>query len=263
MLVWLVVASSCQSTDQVAPAPPATGYRALFMGHSFFEPVTRDIAEHARRAGFSGHVQDVYYSAGVSGSPEGLWTDTGHQIAIQSILATGDIGLVGMTYHSAHPTPVGYRRWIEYALQHNPNAAFFIAAPWPRYPADSTQEEYDAIWRELHATIHDIIDGLRAEFPDTVIFCIPYGLASLELKQRFEADALPDVSTLIGGVYADALGHPLDILLDLSELIWLSAIYGVELDDYPHDPGYLTDLKGLAHELSMTHEVQYNSPWNR
>ena len=40
--------------------------------------------------------------------------------------------------------------------------------------------------------------------------------------------------------------HVRAILVELGRLVWLRAIYGVDLATYAYDPGYTTDLKALA-----------------
>ena len=80
----------------------------------------------------------------------------------------------------------------------------------------------------------------------------------------FEAGNLPDVSNLQGwtatSLYTDYKGHAGDVLKALIELIWIDAIYGVDLDNYAYDPGYQTDLKALAKSIMDAHDPAYNGP---
>ncbi len=50
------------------------------------------------------------------------------------------------------------------------------------------------------------------------------------------------------------------LLKDLGELIWLDAIYGVDLDNYAYDPGYEADLKAIAKSIMDAHNPAYNRP---
>ena len=86
----------------------------------------------------------------------------------------------------------------------------------------------------------------------------------MELRRMFEAGDLPDVSSLQGSsddaLFVDYKGHAGQILKDLGELIWLNAIYGVDLDKYAYDPGYQTDLKAIAKSIMDEHNARYNGP---
>jgi hypothetical protein len=79
----------------------------------------------------------------------------------------------------------------------------------------------------------------------------------VELRLLFEAGNLPDVSRLVGdaddAIYTDIGGHAGDIPVELGQLVWLNAIYDVDLTTYAYDPGYLTDLKGIAKEIMDAH----------
>jgi hypothetical protein len=111
------------------------------------------------------------------------------------------------------------------------------------------------------------VDDLRAQYPGVTIYSIPYGQASHELFALFEAGNLPDVSNLEGpgatSLYTDYKGHAGDVLKALIELIWIDAIYGVDLDTYAYDPGYQTDLKALAKSIMDAHDPAYNGPYRQ
>ena len=44
------------------------------------------------------------------------------------------------------------------------------------------------------------------------------------------------------------------------QLVWLASIYGVDLNNYSYDPGYITDLKALAQGIVDGHDPNYNAP---
>lgn len=251
-------------------AQPPDGYTSLFMGHSFFRPVADGLAVHPAQAGIVGHSQTVFSAGGCNGAPLSLWNNPGKSADIKDELDTGNVALFGMTYHSCAPTTEGYELWFDYALSKNPDTVFFIALPWPDFPeqnyadaaayAEFWESSYDPQWLPF-------IDSLRAIYPDQEIFSIPYGQAAIELYKLFEEGNLPDVSSLTGdyndAVFTDAKGHPGRILVDTCELIWLNAIYGVELDTYDHDPGYITDIKAIARDIMDAHNPDYNGPLRR
>jgi hypothetical protein len=244
-----------------------TGLDSLFIGHSFFVPFARAMPFHAAEAGFSSHSQSVVFSGGGSGAPQALWENASKRAEIQGILDEGDTQLFGMTYHFDYLTLEGYRNWVDYALVQNPDTRFFVAMPWIPFPASFTAGEYDSLWDTVHpAIVHSIIDDLRAEYPGVDFFCIPYGGSAVELRNLYAAGNLPDVQTLVSNsqdsIFLDTLGHGDDILIALGELIWLRAIYDVDISSYSYDPGYQADLKGIADAIMDAHDSAYDAPYH-
>jgi hypothetical protein len=86
----------------------------------------------------------------------------------------------------------------------------------------------------------------------------------LELRLLFAAGNLDDVDFLVSAtgdaIYRDSLGHADDILIDLGQLVWLNAIYDVDLTTYAYDPGYMADLKGIAQSIMDAHDAAYGPP---
>lgn len=249
------------------PQPFITGLESLFIGHSFFRPVAYGLPLHTTQAAISVHSQSVVSAGGANGAPEALWNDPVKRAEIQAVLDTGTVELFGMTYSQEYPTTAGYELWMDYALSKNPNTAFFLGLPWPDFPESyADAAAYASFWTTGHDTEwHALIDTLRGLYPGVEIFCIPYGQSALELRSLFEAGNLPDVTALVSttpdSIFADAKGHghPDGILHDLAELVWLNAIYGVDLTTYGHDPGYITDLKTLAKSIMDGHDPAYNA----
>ena len=242
-----------------------TGLQSLFIGHSFFVPFAHGMAFHASEAGFVNHGQSVVFSGGATGAPQALWENASKRQAIQNILDQGDTQLFGMTYHFNYPSMEGYRNWVDYALAQNPDTRFFVAMPWLPNPADTPASNYDAVWHAVHPAIaHPIIDTLRAEYPGVDFFCVPYGQSAAELRNLYAAGNLPDVQTLVSGtqdaIYRDAFGHADDILVALGELVWLRALYDVDLTNYAYDPGFQTDLKSIASDIMAEHDSAYDAP---
>ena len=242
-----------------------TGFNAMLMGHSFFDPFATALPAHAQRAGFTDHRQSQYYSGSASGAPQALWEDAGKRSAIQAVLNSGDISLFGMTYHPDYPGIEGYRDWVNYALRKNPDTRFFIGLPWLTFPADLDATSYAERWHQLHVeTAHQLIDKLRVENPGVDFYCIPYGQSAVELRNLYSAGQLSDVlalsSSTDAAIFIDNAGHADDILLALGELVWLRAIYGVDLSIYNYNPGYTADLKMIAESIMDAHDRNYNAP---
>lgn len=243
---------------------PVTGYHSLFIGHSFFMPIASKMDEHAALLGLEGHSQEEVFSGGSSGSPQALWENSAKRAEIQAVLDGGDVELFGMTYHPDYPSLEGYENWVDYALARNPDTVFFVGLPWLTNPGSMDAATYASTWHSAHEAIgHGIIDDLRTEFPDADFYEIPYGQAAVELYQLYESGDLPDVDELVSpsgdGLFRDSFGHGDSILLDLAELVWLRAIYGVPSTSYT-DPGYETDLRPLADAIMDGHPAAYNAP---
>lgn len=259
----VVVAIATILTLGASEAHAQSGYHSLFIGHSFFRPFAEAMPFHTAQAGITGHTQSVVFAGGAGGAPLALWNDVAKRDAIQAVLDVGDVELFGMTYHPDHPTTEGYENWFDYALAQNPNTKFALALPWSTNPESTTAATYASTWETAHDTgWHDFVETLRGLYPGVEIFCIPYGRSAGELYLLYDAGSLDDdVDSLVSGtgdaVYSDSFGHADDILEDLGGLVWLNAIYGVDLATYSWNPGYTTDLKSTAQTIMDEHDAQF------
>lgn len=211
----------------------AAAYKCLFMGHSFFKPVALKMPSLTEAAGLS-HSQDTVFSGGQNGAPLALW-NSNKSDEIKAFLDAGDVELFGMTFEGTYPTTEGYKLWFDYALSKNGQTKFMIALPWLDYPADYDTSNYTSTYRaEVQTFWPEFLAELRLEYPNATILDVPYGLGVVELRLLFDAGALvADVSAMTGdaatALYVDRKGHGGDIVHDLSSLIWLDRIYGVDL----------------------------------
>lgn len=261
----LLSVSMVACADVTGPESDAgTGLNSLFIGHSFFRPIAEGMPWHAVEAGIVGHEQEVVFAGGENGAPLALWNDAGKRLQIQAVLDRGDVELFGMTYAATYPTTEGYERWIEYALQRNPDTRFFIGLPWSDFPEAVDAVTFADTWLAFHeGPWHALVESVRALFPGVDIFCIPYGRSALELRNLFEAGDIADISTLTGAadqaLFTDPKGHAGEILKALARLVWLEAIYGVDLNTYDYDPGYSVDLRAIAQQIADEHDPRFDS----
>jgi len=234
------------------------GYNTVFIGHSFFIPVANGLPFHTQEVNIEGHVQSTEFSGGSTGAPLALWQDDEHRENIQAMLDTGTVELFGMTFEGTYPTLEGYELWIDYALSKNPNTKIMLGLPWNDYPTDyANAEEYSELWhsgRDNDWLV--LIDSLRAMYPGVEIFSVPYGQAAVELRNMLEAGDIPGMTELQGSnpdtsLFRDYKGHGHEdgILMDLAELVWLSAIYGVDLNTYEYVSDHSIDLKVIAQKI--------------
>ena len=263
-----------QPGNPTVPEPQNSGYNALFIGHSFFRPFAQGIGRLAIDAGFDEHKDTGVFAGGTNGAPLSFWLDTGpDNAAIKAALDQGGVDVFGMTYGSVGPDDIvnGYRQWIAYALEKNPNIEVFIGLPWADFPAaweervvderfDTFAEAYEEAFHIDHVH-HVLIDTLRTEFPTTNIYCIPYGPVALELKDLSDSGNLMDDLVFqgkSGALFTDAKGHPGEIIVQGGLLIWLNAIYGVDLSEHEYETGFATDLHALAADIMARHDSTYN-----
>ena len=259
--------STTTSTTTTVPTPIVTGFDSLFIGHSFFRPIALRMPDLAEAAGFSDHTQETVFAGGENGAPLALWNSTSRRAAIQAVLDRGDIELFGMTYHPAHPTLEGYQNWVDYALAQNPDTTFFLGFPWLTDPGTAYADaaEYRTTWLGAYDAIAlPIIDSLRDEYPGVDFFAIPYGQATAELFVRYDDEDLPDIDTFVGNdagsLFTDDFGHAGPLILDTAALVWLRAIYGVDLNTFEYDSGYITDIAAVATAIMDAHDPAYNAP---
>ena len=277
---WLIVVTGelvaasekLENADQGLSEPtpdasgPGSGYATLYIGHSFGTPFAERLEDFADNSGIVGHSQSIVFRGGnTNGNPEGLWNDEAARAEIQSILDQGKTDLLIMICCPADPrNPASYwgiPKWVDYALAQNPDTKFGLALPWLDSPAQyPNADEFANNWNMLHERLWlTVLSNLRSRYPDTHFLNIPHGAAAVELRNRFEAGTLTDVSALVGNkgsaIFRDDQGHPDDILHDLGTLIWLGLIYEVDLSVYPTgDSGkrisrYETDLREIAKSI--------------
>lgn len=138
----------------------------------------------------------------------------------------------------------------------------FGSAEKPDHTAATYRSTSEAVYPAIAGSI---VDDLRLRYPDTSIFAIPHGMAAVELFDRWEPGALEDISELVGsdgsGIFRDDFGHADHILEDLASLVWLRAIYDVDLSAF--DAGYprVIDLNAIADGILDTHDPDYDAPW--
>jgi hypothetical protein len=255
------------SAHKVAADVPNPGFNSLFIGHSFFKPFADGMPDYVAAAGLAGHTQSVVFAGGKNGAPQALWENATKGPQIRAILDGGDVELFGMTTFT-NPTIEGYVNWIDYALDKNPTTRFFVGLPWSSYPGRTDAATYAATWLATHSgSWHAFIDSIRALYPGVDIYAIPYGQSAVELRNLLAADNLPGVPNLIGdavdSIFRDNLGHPGDILQDLGRLVWLNAIYDVDLSKYTYGPSYgTTDLKAIAKSVMNAHDSDYDAAYH-
>ena len=92
--------------------------------------------------------------------------------------------------------------------------------------------------------------NLSKQFNGLEIFTFYHGAAVYELREMFENGSLQDIQGLIGpkrtSIFTDEKGHAGDIARDAGSLIWLKAIYDINLMDIPKIERYELDIREIA-----------------
>ncbi|MEM0970863.1 MAG: hypothetical protein AAGJ31_16030 [Verrucomicrobiota bacterium] len=255
----------------------------VLMGHSFFAPAAREIEAYAELAGITDLDVGFVMSGSASGAPLSLWNNPDNRAKIQSLLDTGGVEIMGMTYFpyllskkGAGPEIeelVGYENWVNYAVETNPGLKrVFVAIPWATIeggtaPLDQRKERVESAITKIHSHI----DVLRGRYPSVTFQCIPYGRGAFELEGYLEKGKLkgiehfqmPNRQSHDKSIYRDKTGHACPILAELSTLIWLRALYGIDLvnDFAAFERKYDASLlKQVAMDVVAEHDHRYNAP---
>ncbi len=227
-----------------ADVPGGTlGYTMLTAGHSFFGPVAEHFEQFVVNAGLVEHIQWLVFEGGEGGAPEALWNNEPRRQEMQSHLATGDIDLLVLTYHPMYGGPDGYRNWINEAIGHNPDTMIAIGIPWLLNPTDYDAVSYEERWQTgFDALEAGLLDGLRAEFPDTKILTLPYGRVAVEAYLAFEAGELNAVGNLVSptndgrdrsSLFGDQMGHAGPFIIEAASYLWFQLLYSDATDATP------------------------------
>ena len=266
---WMNINSNCNVNSDC--------YNMLLIGNSFFKHYARKLDSLANLAGFHDHNQVEILRGGNNGRPINFWDDSDsreHQ-DIKTLLDEGNVDFFGMTagYIPEEATD-GFRDWIEYALQNNPDITIFLSiapidspATWQARAESFGYSTIDSYYSDyqINTIIHgELVDSLRNEFPLTNIFTIPTGWAALNLENMFQEGLLAgEIDALIGSnlqnhLFEDTKGHQNYMIRETGALIWLNSIYGVDLNEFSYDTGYETDLDSIAIDIIENHPLCYN-----
>ena len=102
---------------------------------------------------------------------------------------------------------------------------------------------------------------MRQEFPETRIFTIPTGWATINLASLNEDGNLADDISMFGpkatSIFTDQKGHQGQIVIETGTLIWLNSLYQLDLTSNTYATGFDTDLHEIAQQIMDAHDVNY------
>ena len=245
-------------------AAAVQGYRGLFMGHSFFSPSADQLNQRSAEWGIDGHSGHTIFRGDSNGSPLKLWEDSKVLQEATDLLSEGQIELLALTYYSAENSRIeDYQQWFDLALESNPEIKFLITIPWPLGPHRITPGNLEELRTATLALFDSLITPLRQRYPDNAVIFCPYGLGAHELIESLFDGELAGVEYLSAApssnsgdeyLFRDATGHPNELVITLSTLIWANTLYGVDPTEL--DPIRVTnlpevDLNSFAYEVGQ------------
>ena len=245
-------------------AAAVQGYRGLFMGHSFFSPSADQLNQRSAEWGIDGHSGHTIFRGDSNGSPLKLWEDSKVLQEATDLLSEGQIELLALTYYSAENSRIeDYQQWFDLALESNPEIKFLITIPWPLGPHRITPGNLEELRTATLALFDSLITPLRQRYPNNAVIFCPYGLGAHELIESLFDGELAGVEYLSAApssnsgneyLFRDATGHPNELVMTLSTLIWANTLYGVDPTEL--DPVRVTnlpqvDLNSFAYEVGQ------------
>jgi len=232
------------------------GYNCLFMGHSYFSHIIKNVQQHATNLGLNHHEQFDVFHGGANGAPGNLWKSPKSDVAdAKSLLKTGDVELLALTAHEVASEFEDYKRWLDLALKHNPNTIVVIQAPWPK-KEKKTLEQYTADAQLAQKMVYSIIDKLRKEYSGTKIMGVPQGQWMVDLWNLYEDKKLPELTQFVANkkpapnaLFRDNMGHGGELAEKEGVFLWLNVLYGVDLNQYKCATKTKYDLKALSQKI--------------
>ncbi len=188
----------------------------------------------------------MQFFGGGGGAPKAQWERTGDRQDAKPALATGKIDVMTFGHLVAeNGQTIGcdfedYRRWMDLALEQNPEIRFFIQDLWPWLPgsertADFAQfdlAEYEAWMNRVTADLGILVNRLNEIYGGRVKV-LPVGPAMVELVKMALNGQLPGVDAILApakdrgrvGLYRDKI-HPTNVAATLQGYIYFASLYG-------------------------------------
>jgi hypothetical protein len=222
----------------VAAAPITEGLRVFTCGHSFHVWVAPIVADIAEKAGITGHQIAGLSSIGGSRVIQ-HWELPDERNKAKQALIAGQVDV--LTLSPIWLPDDGIEKFARLALEHNPNMRVTVQEFWlpndtyhPVYPLESNlridhngtkipelRHQNDLYRHDIEAFVRDLNTRLGKQ----VVFVVPVGEASVNLRQRIvtSRDARPVEEQW--GLFWDSWGHPTAPLKVLAAYCHFAVIY--------------------------------------
>ncbi len=233
------------------------GLTVLYAGHSFGMPFAQNLTKIAEFSGIEGHNQRIVFRGGENGTPQAMWDNPTVKNEIKKNLNDGNVDVVILIccskelIESRGQSDQAIVEIIEFALSKNKETRFGLAMPWIDFPNNYKDvNDHRSLTDMGYLAYKEFAKNLSKQFNGLEIFTFYHGAAVYELREMFENGSLQDIQGLIGpkrtSIFTDEKGHAGDIARDAGSLIWLKAIYDINLMDIPKIERYELDIREIA-----------------
>ena len=240
------------------------GLTVLYAGHSFGMPFAQNLTKIAEFSGIEGHNQRIVFRGGENGTPQAMWDNPTVKNEIKKNLNDGNVDVVILIccskelIESRGQSDQAIVEIIEFALSKNKETRFGLAMPWIDFPNNYKDvNDHRSLTDMGYLAYKEFAKNLSKQFNGLEIFTFYHGAAVYELREMFENGSLQDIQGLIGpkrtSIFTDEKGHAGDIARDAGSLIWLKAIYDINLMDIPKIERY--------ESVSYTHLTLPTTPY--
>ena len=239
VLLFAVSGAPARGADD---APLPKGVRVLSTGNSFSGGVPDLLQEMARLAGIKGHVWAERQGIGGSRVIQ-HWDLPDDQNKAKQALLTGNIDV--MTMNPIFMPDEGIAKFVKLGLEKNPDIRFTIQQSWlirdqrgepetePLYAKrkyrklDPNARTGDGIRQEhapVFAALENHVRELNRKAGHAVVFIVPYGQASILLREKIIAHQAPDLKSQTD-LFPDEMCHPGPVMQTLGAYCHFAVIY--------------------------------------
>ena len=223
---------------------PVAGLNGLYMGHSFFNPVAQELVNRIPDSTIVDHRAYIVAAGGIHGSPKYLWDAAAKREQGLQHLQAGGVDVLALTYYSPETSSLqDYKRWMDVAMRQNPDICLVLGLPWGSYIHNAAMDDLAEMDAKMDLFFEEVIEPLRAAYPNNMVVFCPYGLGVNELVRRLLQEDLPGVKYVMHPDPAaraaskrsgeqlvnDQIGHGGELVIRLSALIMLAVIYDYDL----------------------------------
>lgn len=227
--------------------PADGGLRIVGTGHSFMAPGYKTLPLICEAAGFSQPLF-THTGGGMTGSTRYKWEEENGIFKFDGKADPKLLASIANAHWEAmlwgpyfNDRPEYYSCWIDFCIRYNPDMKFFLSDAWPQlYQLDEipesesffTEEIFEKMGKERHATYAEIVNTLRKRYGKT-IFIMPTSDAMKLAAQHYLRGELPGIdgiNRIIGkkerSLWRDELGHLGPGFERLEGYVFYATIYG-------------------------------------
>lgn len=223
---------SADSPQQAA----ITGQKVFVCGHSFHVYIAKPLEELAAAAAITNHVNlGVQFLGGSSVTQH--WELPLDKNKTKEALSAGNVDVLTLSPNWIMPDPA-IDRFVDLALQKNPNTRVIVQMSWPAFDTMSltnrisknedrdtkTVEEIAKVMDSVKPVFEKQIDDINARLGKQVVFVAPVGRAVLLLRDKVIKGEAPGIKKQ-SELFSDSLGHGREPIQRLATYCYFATIY--------------------------------------